>query len=344
LPCPSEAQALEYALDTLGSTLISLPDGEIGEVTEEYPKGKRAAWVMTAIDICSADTENWEVGKAAGNTTDGFPSDYDDVQKLKPKRPPSEMHKHLKFGYDDYFKASYPIFKRLRDEHNLPDLKFQVGVPTGLGIAFSMMQPLAALRYTDAFNRRIAHEVNEIIRVGGDDVVIQVEVPAELKLADTLPGPLMALSLRPINGLVQKIDPSARFGVHICLGDLNNKALTQAATLNKMVRFSNLMVKNWSSQHKLSYVHYPLAEAATPPPTDPAYYQPLAEIELPEGVKFVAGFIHEENTPETNQQILQAIEAARGESVDIACSCGLGRRPNDIARRLLQDMKQTSLA
>jgi hypothetical protein len=342
LPFPSEEQAMKFAIENLGGMLLGLPDGEIGEVTDEYPKGKRAAWVMTAIDICSADTENWEIIKESGNSVDGFPADYDDVQKLKPKRPPAEMHKHMNFGYHEYFKASYPAFKRLREEHNLPDLKFQVGVPTGLGIAFSMMQPITALRYTDAFNKRIAYEVNEILKIAAEDVIIQIEVPAELKLAYTLPNFLMGWSIRPITGLLDKINAPAKIGVHICLGDLNNIALTEAKTLDKMVKFSNLMVEKWSPEHELVYVHYPLAEAVTPPPTDKAYYQPLRDIHLPNDARFVAGFVHEGNTEEINAKILHIIEDIYGSPVDVACSCGLGRRSNDEAKQLISDMNQTA--
>ena len=340
LPFSSEELAMQFAMEKFGSTLISLPDGEIGEVTPEYPKGKRAAWVMTAIDICSADTDNWEVIKERGRVVDGFPADYDDVQKLRPKRPPSEIHNHLNFGYHDYFKANYPIFKHLREEHNLPDLKFQVGVPTGLGIAFSMMQPITALRYTDAINKRVAYEINEILKIAPDDVVIQIEVPAELKVAYTLPNFMMGLALRSINGLVTKIDIPVQIGVHICLGDLNNIALTQAKTLDKMVRFSNLMIQSWSPQHQLVYVHYPLAEAITPPTTDKAYYQPLSDINLPKDVRFVAGFVHEGNSEQANEQILQIIEETYGRQVDIACSCGLGRRTNEAAKDLMDNMNQ----
>jgi hypothetical protein len=342
LPFGSEEEAMQFTLETLGQALVSLPDGEIGEITDEYPKGKRAAWVMTAIDICSADTENWQVIKEKGRTSEGFPADYNQVQKLKPRRPVSEMHKYLNFGYLDYFKASYPIFQRLRNSHNRPDLKFQVGVPTGLGITISMMPPLDALRYVDAFNKRIAYEVNEILKLA-PDVLIQIELPAELKLAYTLPNFMMNLALRSLNGLVKKIDPSAQLGIHICLGDLNNIALTQAKTLDKLVRFSNLMVKNWSPKHRLQYVHYPLAEAAAPPPTDKGYYQPLRDIHLPKDVRFIAGFVHEGNTPEANEQILQTIEAIRGTQIDIACSCGLGRRSNETARRLIEETKRLAI-
>jgi hypothetical protein len=340
MPFENEEQAMAQALDKLSSSLFCLPDGEIGEKSAEYPKGKRSAWVMTAIDVCSKDTHNWEVVKQSVRDENGFPIDYASVQKLRPKHSPAIMDNYLKFGYDDFFKASYPVFKQLREERRLSNLKFQVGIPTGLGITLTMMQPLLALRYVDAFNRRIAFEVNEILKIAADDVIIQLEVPAEVAIAYALPSFLVGLALRSIYGLVKKITPNAEIGVHICLGDLNNAALTHAKTLDKMVTFANKLVTDWPTSHRLSYVHFPLAEAATPPPLEAAYYKPLQKITLPQGVRFVAGFVHEELSLVENQHILTTIEALQGTKVDIACSCGLGRRPQPVAEALIGMMQQ----
>ena len=340
MPFANEQDAMKRALDHLGTHLSSLPDGEIGEKTPQYPKGKRAAWVMTAIDICTADTENWEVAQDAQRGDDGFPVGYDTVQKLRPKHPPSAMYQHLDFGYHTYFKESYPLFKQLRDERGQPDLKFQVGVPTGLGITFAMMGKIDALRYASVFSQRIAYEVNEIIKLAGDDVVIQVEVPGELALAHKLPNFLIGIPLKSIYGLVRRIDSSAELGVHICLGDLNNEALIHPKTLKKLVYFSNQMVKTWPKSHQIAYVHYPLAEAASPPPTNEKYYADLKDIKLPEHVRFIAGFVHKKRSKEEHQHILQAIESVRGGTVDIACSCGMGRYSEETALSLLMVMKE----
>jgi hypothetical protein len=342
MPFASEADAMRRAVSTFGSSLLALPDGEIGEVTPEYPSGKRSAWVMTAINLCAADTANWEVVRQAVNDENGFPKDYPDVQRLKAKRSPAEMHQYLKFGYDEFFKQSYPIFQQLRQEYNLPKLKFQVGVPTGLGIAFSMMSPLDALRYADAFNKRLAHEIHEILKIAPDDVVIQVEVPGELAMAYQLPSFLVRLPVMSVLGLVNKVQPPVPFGIHICLGDLNNIALVHARTLDKMVNFSNQLVASWPQRHPLAYVHYPLAEAAEPPPLDKDFYQPLAAVRLPAGTQFVAGFVHEKMSAEQHQQLLSTIEQVRGHTVGVACSCGLGRRPRPVAEQLLRSMREAA--
>jgi hypothetical protein len=132
-------------------------------------------------------------------------------------------------------------------------------------------------------------------------------------------------------------------GVHICLGDLNNEALVRAKTLEKLVDFSNKLVKNWPQDHPPVYIHYPLAEAAEPPKLDPTFYAPLKKIELPPATRFIAGFVHEKLDVDQNRQILKIIEGIRGEPVGIACSCGLGRRSTETASALMEKMKAVAV-
>lgn len=336
MPFENEEEAMRLALDQLGGALWALPDGEIGEKSEKFPRGTRSAWVQVAIDLCANDPDNWHMVRDAKRNADGFPVDYVSGERLTPKHPPKEMDKHLNLHYHDYFFSSYPIFKRLREEKGLPNLKMQVGIPTGLGICFAMLSPINALRYAAAFNRRLAWEVNEILKVGGDDVIFQIEIPAELALAHRAPAFMGWLPVNSMMTLIKNIDPAAKLGIHMCFGDLNNQALTQAKTLEKAVAFTNRMVKAWPSTHSLLYVHFPLAEAAEPPTMDAAYYAPLKDIQLPNGVKFVAGFIHEKRTLEEHLQILKTIEELRGKQVAVACSCGMGRRPREVGEQLLQ--------
>ncbi len=340
MPFNNEEEAMRLALEELGSAMWALPDGEIGEKTDLFPRGKRAAWVQAAIDICANDTENWQLVRDATRNADGFPIDYDNGERLKPKRPVSEMHNHLNLRYHEYFMESYPIFKRLREERGMPNLKMQVGIPSGLGVAFGMLSPFDALRYSKAFNRRLAWETNEILKVGGDDVIIQIEVPAEVAMAQRLPSFLVSLPVNNMMTLIRAIDPSAKLGVHLCFGDLNNQALTKPKTLTKAVHFTNKMIAAWPSTHNLSYIHFPLAEASDPPTLDAAYYAPLKDIKLPQGVKFVAGFIHEKRTLDESMQILKTIEDARGEKVAVACSCGMGRRPREVGEQILKITSQ----
>jgi hypothetical protein len=336
LPYGDEEAAMRKALDALGDQLFSLPDGEIGIKDDVYKKGRRIGWVQTAIQR-NVDSGLFDVVKdVQRDEATGLFRDYTDLFVLRPRHKPGTLTAHLNFGYLEFFRRSYPTFRRLREQPRRSDLVFQVGVPTGLAIGLLSMRPLQALRYRRAFDERLATEVNKIVKVAGDDVIIQLEIPIEMGLAQRLPSFLMRLPVGMIVSLVNRIDARARLGVHMCLGDLHNKALVKLDMEGLIVRFANRLTASWPSGRRLEYVHVPLAEGEVAPPTDPAAYAPLQRIRLPDGTRLVAGFVHEKLTLDEHTRILEAIEAARGGSVAVACSCGMGRRTPEVADRLLE--------
>jgi hypothetical protein len=336
LPFDDEATCMRIALDTLGPALFSLPDGEVGTKSPQFPRGNRIAWVIYAIEKITADRDSWRIVKDAVRADDGMAIDYDHIQKLKPLRSPRELPNHVSLGYDEYFRSSYPIFKQLTAERGLTGLKFQLGIPTGFAMGFAFASQLDWLRYTGAFNTVYAREVNRALAEAGDDVIIQLELPPELYVAGLLPRPLRRLALRPVQDLLRKITPGAQIGLHLCLGDFRNEALIHPKTLATLVDYSNLLVRSWPRRHRLMYIHYPFAEGSVPPTTDASYYQPLRAINLPVGTRFIAGFVHEKLSLDDNRRVLDAIEQACGQQVDVASSCGLGRRTPDEATRALE--------
>lgn len=336
MPFEDETACMREALDALGPHLFSLPDGEIGDKSAQFPRGNRIAWVMYAVEVLTADRSSWKVVKEPVRAADGMAADYKTIQKLRPLRSPRDLPQHVSLGYDRYFRRSYPIFRKLRAERGLSGMKFQMGIPTGFAMGFAFASPIDWLRYTNAFNTILAREANQALAEAGDDLIIQIELPPELYAASLLPTPLRSLALRPVHDLLGKLRPGAQVGIHLCLGDFRNEALTHPKTLGAMVDFSNRLARSWPAAHRLAYIHYPFAEGAVPPPTDERYYAPLAGVELPPETRFVAGFVHEKLSLEENTRILAAIERARGGQVAVASSCGLGRRTPQEARQILQ--------
>lgn len=340
LPADDEAAAMASALSTVGPYLGSLPDGEIGERSEQFPDGLRSAWTAILAETCAMDTNSWEVLKEATRNEAGWATDYGQNTRLKPRRKPSEMAAHLDLGWNTFAKGSFPIFERLRAEASRPDLRFQVGLPTALGMTFVMLSPINALRYASAFNERLAWEANDILdHVGGHNVRFQLEVPGELAMAYRMRGRGLALPLRFVLGLglAEQIRPEAPFGVHLCFGDLNNKALIEQPTLDIAVRFTNELIRRWPKTHDLDYIHVPLAEADIEPTMDRSWYEPLADLALPSDCRLVAGFVHDKLDPDQHDSLLATIEEIVGHPVDVASSCGLGRRDAATADRLMSE-------
>jgi len=102
-----------------------------------------------------------------------------------------------------------------------------------------------------------------------------------------------------------------------------------------LVSLTQAIIGAWPEGRPLEYVHAPFAAADDPPPTDKSFYAPLAALELPEGTRFIAGFAHEDQSLDEQRRVLTTVEKLLDRPVDIASSCGLGRREAAAAWRTL---------
>lgn len=57
----------------------------------------------------------------------------------------------------------------------------------------------------------------------------------------------------------------------------------------------------------------------------------LRDVHLPASTRFVGGFVHEERTLTEQRALLLELDRLIGRPVDVACSCGLGRRDTEAA-------------
>ena len=340
MPFENEEAAMTNALDVLGGHLHSLPDGEVGEKSAQYPKGCRSAWTQIIMDSMEADTQNWKVKRRAVRNSIGVPAHYTKASVLKPKTSPKKVEQYLNFKWLDYFKSSYPFYKKLKKERGLDHLKFQVGLPTGLGITMVVLGPINGLRFAQAFNRRMAWEANEIAKIADpNDLIFQIEVPIEVIMFHMMPPLISNIVFGSITGLIKLLNPEIPVGIHLCLGDLNNESLAKIKTLKLLVKFANKLVERLPTTHKLEFMHFPLAEGDVPPVITASFYNELKKVKLPPATRFIAGFVHEKLSLDEHISLLKNIESIRGERIEVACSCGMGRRSETVAVQLLKIKK-----
>ncbi len=340
MPYDNEEAAMTIALNALGDHLHSLPDGEVGEKSVEYPTGCRSAWTQIIMDSMEADAENWKVKRRAIRNSIGVPANYTKASVLRPRKSTKEIEKYLDFKWLDYFKSSYPVYKKLKKEYGLENLQFQVGLPTGLGIAMVVLGPLYGLRYAQAFNRRMAYEASEIAKIAdADDLVFQIEVPIEVIMFHMMPPLISNIVFRSITGLIKLLEPKIPIGIHLCLGDLNNESLAKIKTLKLLVKFANKLIERLPLTHELAYMHFPLEEGNVPPVVEASFYNELKKVKLPQKTRFIAGFVHEKLSLDEHKSLLKNIEHIRGEKIEVACSCGMGRRASGAADQLLKIKK-----
>jgi hypothetical protein len=322
-PAATAEEAMREMLDRASAHLAYLPDGETGE---------RKDWIVHIINGLR-DHPDLEVRR------DGDWSDYDSQLNYKVRRGHRLRGESLDFGHAAAHAASRPVFDALRAEHGRPDLAFQVGIPGDLDMAMFTLGPTGPLTHRRPFGDAAVAEITRIHAAAGDDVLFQLEVPAEQVFVAMAPAPLRPAVARftgaGVAALARRAPHGARFGLHLCLGDLGHKALARTGDASPMVVLANAIARRWPAGRRLEFVHAPLAAGDEPPSLDPAFYAPLSGLRLPVGTRFVAGILHEGRSTEELRGVLDAIDAAVGHPVDVAASCGYGRRSREDARTTL---------
>jgi len=324
IPGANAADAMEAALDKLAPYLLTLSDGETGP---------RAWWIGACIRNLAdnPDVELAPVGR-------GDFSSYEDVPQFRLRDDATLDATNLEacLPYEQAFAESYPTFLELRTKHGRPDLPFQVGIPGQLDLAvdaFGFRNGFDPRYYRPSLEATLS-QVNKIAAAGGD-VVIQLETPAALIAVASGDDAAAEGTARHVAGLTVQLPAAVpegtRFGVHLCLGDLNHKSLASMRDVRPAVLVANEIAAAWPSGRPLEFIHMPFAAAEQPPSFDPAFYEPLRRLDIPESVRFVAGCIHESLSGDRQVELLRMIEDRLGREADVAAACGLGRRP-DVAQ------------
>jgi hypothetical protein len=319
IPADDAESAMRQALREVGPYLRHLPDGETGE---------RRNWVVGTINGLRSPPD-LEVRR------EGDWSNYTDQLNFRVRKGHRLTGDSLDLGYLAAYRNSYPVFERLRNEYARPGLGFQVGIPGDFDMALFALGPTGPFRHRRPFADATVRDIEQIHARAGDDVVFQLEVPAELVFMTKVPAtaqPAMAAWMgRAVTNVARRAPRGARFGVHLCLGDLGHQALGRLRDVGPLVRLGNAIARRWPAGRPLEYVHAPLAAGEEPPVLDAPFYRPLDRLRLPQHTRFVAGFLHEARTLDELRQILAHVESHLGRAADVASSCGLARRGPDAA-------------
>jgi hypothetical protein len=323
-PADDVRQAMTVAVRKAGRHLRTVADGEVGE---------RRNWVTHIVDSfrCRSDVELRKEGEWSG---------YDNVLVLKMRRGHWLTADSLDLGHVGDAEASYAVFKEIRAEHELPGLSFQVGIPGDLDLALFTFGPAGAFTRRTPFREELIREINEIAEWGGRDVLFQLEFPVELVMVTSAPAPLRGLvarfMARGMTRLAGAAPPGTRFGIHLCVGDLNHKALKRMKTTAPLVALSNAVLRAWPGDRVLEYMHVPLADGEQPPTLETGFYRDLERLTgMRRDVRFVAGLVHEEQDLDEQRQVLHTVETLLGRTVDVSTACGLGRRTPEDAEQAI---------
>jgi len=319
-PFADTDEALEIFYERIGRRLRTVPDGETGD---------RQNWIQGMLESFRQHPKL--EGARAGDW-----SDYDKTPTFRVRRGESLTSRDLDLGYLRHFEESWPRFVERRTDGQ----RFQVGVPGDLDLSFfTFGNPLLAFRNRSAFRNATLRDIRAIHARAGDEVVYQLEVPFELIGLTFLPAVAgriaAAFFARGITELARRAPAGSRWGIHLCLGDMNHRSMGRLKDVAPIVWQANAIIDRWPAGRILDFIHAPLAAGIEPPPLDPEFYAPLRDLRLPPDTRFIAGFVHEERTLTEQQRLLGELDALIGRPVDVACSCGLGRRSREDALRTI---------
>ncbi|MFD0687887.1 hypothetical protein [Actinomadura fibrosa] len=313
-PADDARQAMTAAVRAAGPRLRTLADGEVGE---------RRNWVMNIIDGFR-DHPDVELRR------DGDWSGYGETPVFRVKRGHRLTADALRLRHARDAETSFAEFTKIRADHGLDGLAFQVGIPGDLDLALFAFGPARALARRGAFREALAREIGEIAAWGGREVLFQLEYPVELVMAASAPAPLRPPVARFLaRGMARPAaaaPPGTRFGVHLCVGDLNHRALKRLASTAPLVALTRALLRAWPDGRPLEYVHVPLASGDAPPTLDTAFYQDLKRLRtMPRDVRFIAGLVHPAQDVEDQRHVLRTVETLLGRTADVSSPCGLGR-------------------
>ncbi len=323
-PFRDAPEALDIFAERLGGRLRTVPDGETGE---------RQNWILELIESFRSHPD-LEVVKT------GDWSDYDKIPVFRVRKGHRLTGDSLDLGYLRHFNESWPEYAKRRASFGAEQTdgapRFQVGIPGDLNLsAFSLGGPLGGLRHRGAFRDATLRDIRAIHAIAGDAVVFQVEVPFEqvgMTMAPSLfHRPAASFLAGGIARLAREAPEGSRWGIHLCLGDMNHRALGRLSDSAPIVKLANAIVRTWPAGRPLDFIHAPLAAAVEPPPLEPEFYEPLRGLRLPPGTRFIAGFLHEGRTLDEQRVLRDQLDGLLGSPVDVATSCGLGRRSREDA-------------
>jgi hypothetical protein len=317
-------EALEWQVTRLAGRLRRLSGGETGERLLWFVPVVRALKRLPEIKILRA-------GEWTG---------YADTDRLKVRRGARLTVADIPLGLARYAREELDLIAEKPGGGG--ELPLQVGVPGYLDMALFVFGPLGVFRLWRVFLNALAAQVAEIHETAGDRAVFQLEVPAALVAVAATPPPLRPVMAELMAVLVtrqaRQAPGDSRFGVHLCLGDLGHKAVRQLRDAGPVVVLANALVRRWPAGRRLEFVHLPMSGGDQPPSTDPDFYRPLLRLRIGEEVRIVAGVAHEEQDLAAQRKVRDLVERAVGGPVDIATSCGLGRRSAEQAERAVARM------
>ena len=312
---PTAEEAIAWQLEKLPG-LRYISGGETGD---------RKDWIVPFIESLR-DHPDLEVAK------EGRWGSYEDLLVHRVRAGHKLTGSTMSLGTLERTREELEVLDRLTAD--LPERPaLMVGIPDYLNLALFSMGNLGPMKHRKAFLDMVVNDITETQNEFGDRVIFQLEAPLHL-VATAKAGPLSpvvaGIMAERLVKVAQRVPEGTRFGVHLCLGDLNHEALSPMKSAAPVVHLYNELSSRWPADRPLEFIHAPLAGGREPLSTNPKFYEAFRSFYRDGSARFVAGVVQEEQDEKDQLAVLRLIEQMVG-PVDVATYCGLGRRSPDAA-------------
>ena len=122
---------------------------------------------------------------------------------------------------------------------------------------------------------------------------------------------------REILKVVEAAPSGSRYGLHLCLGDLNNESMGRPVDAGPLVALANALMAAWPAGSDSRIPACPACPRVRNPDDGPGLLRTVVELWLPDHVRFIGGFIHERSTIKNLIQIRDQIEFNLGRQIDV---------------------------
>lgn len=323
VPLPDAATVMTVASEILGARLKRIPDGETGA---------RSKFITFQAPILGAAPQF--VTGLLGPQSEWGPNGELPPKIIQLKPGASGTPTYGPLGYAAAAIESYATFARLKGSGKIgADARFQVGLPTPMGVIATFMPEDAQRIAEPPYESRMLAEIDEICRVvPQSELAIQWDIPTEVAVWE---GCATAYFPDARHGMVERLvrlmrraPQGVEQGLHVCYGDISHKHFKEpdAGVVAALVK---AVVAAYG--RPLDYVHLPVPHHWT----DAEFFAPLTGLVPACAREIYLGLVHRtDGIAGAKKRMAAASEHLP--AFGVGAACGLGRRSPAIIGELLR--------
>lgn len=342
-PAADAEAAMRTSITGLKDLLISVPDGESGW-RDNFTVG-------LFLKIASQFPQLGGVWRGYNEQLDPLPVPDVGAEEKQALLDTIASLPDLDFGYADEAIASYQTFLKLRQDGTIgKNVRFQVCLPGVASIGIYVVPDYQLAMENLAF-RSLRKDVIKIAKeIPAADIAIQFDIAADFIKMETQKDATYLKTLRAdfhprsedhkelhssqYVELIGLVDPIATVGLHICPGNIDNKAVLEPKDMSMSVDLANTIMGK--ANRPVEWLHFGIL----PSWRNESHYAPLKS--LRPGPAVYLGLVYPGDKEGAEQRIDCAHQHLK--EFGIAPPCGLARTSPDGADSVLKIITELSNA